>query len=52
MGRADPRVREQEFGNLQGDEFRSFRAEQLAVGRFWYHARAVLRSAACSTLVI
>ena len=32
----DPRVREQEFGNLQGDEFKSQRAEQKRVGRFWY----------------
>lgn len=32
----EPRVREQEFGNLQGDEFKSFRTEQLRVGRFFY----------------
>ena len=32
----EPRIREQEFGNLQGDEFREFRAEQQRVGRFWY----------------
>ena len=32
----EPRVREQEFGNLQGDEFKSFRAEQQRVGRFFY----------------
>ena len=32
----EPRVREQEFGNLQGDEFKSFRTEQMRVGRFFY----------------
>lgn len=32
----EPRIREQEFGNLQGDEFKSFREEQKKVGRFWY----------------
>lgn len=32
----EPRVREQEFGNLQGDEFQSFRKEQKSVGRFYY----------------
>ena len=32
----EPRLREQEFGNLQGDEFRGYRDEQTAVGRFWY----------------
>ena len=32
----DPRVREQEFGNLQLGEFESYRAEQQRVGRFWY----------------
>jgi len=32
----ETRIREQEFGNLQGDEFQSFREEQKAVGRFWY----------------
>ena len=32
----EPRVREQEFGNLQGDEFRSSRTEQMRVGRFFY----------------
>ena len=31
-----PRIREQEFGNLQGDDFKSFREEQKQVGRFWY----------------
>jgi len=32
----EPRVREQEFGNLQGDEFLTFRQEQQRVGRFFY----------------
>jgi len=32
----EPRVREQEFGNLQGDEFREFRNQQQQVGRFFY----------------
>jgi len=32
----EPRVREQEFGNLQGVEFKSFREEQQRVGRFFY----------------
>jgi broad specificity phosphatase PhoE len=32
----EPRIREQEFGNLQGDEFERFREEQRSVGRFWY----------------
>lgn len=32
----EPRIREQEFGNLQGDEFERFREEQSSVGRFWY----------------
>jgi broad specificity phosphatase PhoE len=31
-----PRIREQEFGNLQGHAFDSFREEQKKVGRFWY----------------
>ncbi|CAJ1937910.1 unnamed protein product [Cylindrotheca closterium] len=31
-----PRIREQEFGNLQGDDFQLFREEQKRVGRFWY----------------
>jgi broad specificity phosphatase PhoE len=31
-----PRIREQEFGNLQGDDFKSLREEQKTVGRFWY----------------
>lgn len=30
------RIREQEFGNLQGDDFENFREEQKKVGRFWY----------------
>mmetsp|Transcript_1958 Transcript_1958/g.4569 ORF Transcript_1958/g.4569 Transcript_1958/m.4569 type:complete len:339 (+) Transcript_1958:153-1169(+) len=32
----DPRIREQEFGNLQNDNFEQFRTEQKNVGRFWY----------------
>jgi broad specificity phosphatase PhoE len=32
----DPLIREQEFGNLQGDEFKTFRQEQKRVGRFFY----------------
>mmetsp|Transcript_148982 Transcript_148982/g.285403 ORF Transcript_148982/g.285403 Transcript_148982/m.285403 type:complete len:311 (-) Transcript_148982:62-994(-) len=32
----DPRIREQEFGNLQGDDFKKFREEQQQVGRFFY----------------
>lgn len=32
----DPRIREQEFGNLQGDDFKNIREEQTKVGRFWY----------------
>jgi broad specificity phosphatase PhoE len=32
----EPRLREQEFGNLQGDEFIRYREEQGGVGRFWY----------------
>ena len=31
-----PRIREQEFGNIQGDDFQNFRKEQNKVGRFWY----------------
>lgn len=31
-----PRIREQEFGNLQDTDFEKFRAEQKRVGRFWY----------------
>lgn len=32
----ESRIREQEFGNLQGSDFQSFREEQQTVGRFWY----------------
>jgi len=32
----ESRIREQEVGNLQGDEFQQFRKEQTQVGRFWY----------------
>jgi len=32
----DPRIREQEFGNLQGDDFQKFRNEQKIVGRYFY----------------
>lgn len=32
----DPRIREQEFGNIQGDEFAKLRGEQKRVGRFYY----------------
>mmetsp|Transcript_19954 Transcript_19954/g.37613 ORF Transcript_19954/g.37613 Transcript_19954/m.37613 type:complete len:456 (+) Transcript_19954:138-1505(+) len=32
----DPRIREQEFGNLQGDDFKKFRKEQKTVGRYFY----------------
>jgi len=32
----EPRVREQEFGNLQGDEFKAFRTQQQSIGRFFY----------------
>lgn len=32
----ESRIREQEFGNLQGEEFQNFREEQKKVGRFWY----------------
>lgn len=31
-----PQIREQEFGNLQGDQFSSYRLEQQQVGRFFY----------------
>lgn len=31
-----PRIREQEFGNMQGHDFEDFRDEQKKVGRFWY----------------
>jgi len=32
----ESRIREQEMGNLQGDEFQAYRREQQKVGRFWY----------------
>lgn len=32
----EPLIREQEFGNMQGDEFEKFRWEQSTVGRFYY----------------
>mmetsp|Transcript_9033 Transcript_9033/g.21489 ORF Transcript_9033/g.21489 Transcript_9033/m.21489 type:complete len:507 (-) Transcript_9033:8-1528(-) len=32
----EPRIREQEFANLQGQDFGDFRKEQKRVGRFWY----------------
>lgn len=32
----DPRIREQEFGNLQGDNFGDLREESKKVRRFWY----------------
>merc|ERR1712217_596899 len=32
----DSRIREQEFGNLQGDDFKHFREEQRSVGRYFY----------------
>jgi len=32
----EPLIREQEFGNLQGDGFTACRKEQLSVGRFFY----------------
>mmetsp|Transcript_13618 Transcript_13618/g.31293 ORF Transcript_13618/g.31293 Transcript_13618/m.31293 type:complete len:340 (-) Transcript_13618:100-1119(-) len=32
----EPRLREQEFGNLQGDDFAQYRAEQARIGRFFY----------------
>lgn len=32
----DPRIREQEFGNIQPSDFASLRHDQRAVGRFWY----------------
>lgn len=31
-----PRLREQEFGNMQSADFESYRQEQTRVGRFWY----------------
>lgn len=36
MNRIEPRIREQEFGNLQDDTFIQLRADQRAVGRFFY----------------
>jgi len=32
----EPLIREQEFGNIQGDDFENFRREQSTVGRFYY----------------
>jgi broad specificity phosphatase PhoE len=32
----EPRIREQEFGNVQTSEFQQLRAEQKRIGRFWY----------------
>ena len=32
----ESRIREQEMGNLQGEEFVKYRQEQVRVGRFWY----------------
>lgn len=32
----EPRIREQEFGNLQDETFSSLRTAQNQVGRFWY----------------
>ncbi|CAE7395338.1 unnamed protein product [Symbiodinium sp. CCMP2456] len=32
----DPRIREQEFGNLQGDNFVGLRQESTKIRRFWY----------------
>jgi broad specificity phosphatase PhoE len=32
----EPRVREQEVGNLQGEDFHKYRKEQMQVGRFFY----------------
>merc|ERR1712019_20266 len=31
-----PVLREQEFGNLQPEDFKKYREEQTSVGRFWY----------------
>jgi hypothetical protein len=31
-----PRLREQEFGNMQNADFNAYREEQKHVGRFWY----------------
>lgn len=32
----DAQLREQEFGNLQGDDFQKFREQQSHIGRFYY----------------
>jgi len=32
----EPMIREQEFGNLQNDDFHKLREQQREVGRFWY----------------
>lgn len=32
----EPRIREQEFGNLQGDDHREYRKQQSEIGRYWY----------------
>ncbi|CAB9523552.1 mutase-like protein [Seminavis robusta] len=32
----ESRVREQEMGNIQGDEFAHYRQQQVQIGRFWY----------------
>ena len=32
----ESRIREQEFGNVQGEDFRFHREQQKKVGRFWY----------------
>jgi broad specificity phosphatase PhoE len=32
----ESRIREQEFGNLQGENLQEYRDEQKRVGRFWY----------------
>lgn len=34
--RIEPRIREQEFGNIQGDDHAKHREDQQRVGRFWY----------------
>jgi broad specificity phosphatase PhoE len=31
-----PQIREQELGNVQGEDFSKFRREQNKIGRFWY----------------
>lgn len=35
----ESRIREQEMGNTQNDEFLQYRKEQMKVGRFWYRFR-------------